>query len=292
MVEIETSVQGPGKYLAKRRSDRGWTQEEVAKKLHLSPSIIVKLEQNQFDEHIPDAFARGYLRNYAKLLGTDQEEIIAAYTQLIGQSKVKNYYEPSSTVKNPSDSGTSINQIVVIVLVAIPIIALFIWYLGRDVESSEIESTVTPETILDTEGNPPQPTGVIEQRNSPEIISTESSSNTASNQVNMNTQQASNIVQQTEVPTGFVDSAEAVLDFDFIDDCWVQVTDSNGEVLAVGLKTAGRRFEVSGVAPISVVLGKPNAVRISYNESEVNLACFPTATTARFTLNSPIACDN
>ena len=133
MAEIAPSTQGPGEFLAKRRSDRGWTQEEVAERLHLSPSIIKKLEQNQFDDQIPDAFARGYLRNYAKLLGSDQEEVIAAYTQLIGQSKLKNYYEPTTDVKNPEVTGTSINQIVVIVIIAVPIIALIIWYLGRDV---------------------------------------------------------------------------------------------------------------------------------------------------------------
>ena len=82
-----------------------------------------------------------------------------------------------------------------------------------------------------------------------------------------------------------------MLTFEFLGDCWVQVTDANGEVLAVGLKTQGRRFQVSGMAPIDVVLGKPREVYIAYNDEEVDLSCFPAGSTARFALDNPQVCD-
>ncbi len=292
MAEIDdlTQGQGPGEQLASKRSDRGWTQEEVAEKLHLSATVIKKLEANQFDDQMPDAFARGYLRNYAKLLGIDQQEVIAAYSQLVGLSKVKSHYEPTKTVGNPSANSHSLSQVVTAILIAIPVIALLIWYFGREAESSELDAVETSSVIDQTSeqvSDPAQP--VVESTNS--LVETQSAGPTNAQQTNRSGA-ADEMAEQTQVPTGFVETAEAVLDFEFIDDVWVQVTDSNGAVLAVGLKTAGRRFEVSGVAPISVVLGKPNAVKISYNDTEVDLDCFPAASTARFTLNSPIACNN
>ena len=105
------------------------------------------------------------------------------------------------------------------------------------------------------------------------------------------------LVDSSLVDTSLVDNAtlsaavvntpvisNAELEFNFIDDCWVQVIDSNGEVLAVGLKSAGRRFNVSGYPPITVVLGKPRAVTIQYNDLEVDLSIYPASSSARFTL--------
>lgn len=292
MAEVEhTMTSGPGILLEKARKKKRQSVEAVAAKLHLSPSVVEQLENNEFEDEIPDAFARGYLRNYAKLLGIDEEEVIASYTQLIGQSKVKNYYSPTTTVGNPSKTGIASSQIITAVVIVILLVAAIIWYFARptgDVEATSLSQPQQPEV---------QP--IAEQAT--ELTQTDSATDT---QIQAESQPpveqsaqltAAQPVQEPtiepQIPTGFVESSEATLAFEFAEDCWVQVTDSNGEVLAVGLKTAGRQFEVSGVAPISVVLGKPNAVNIAYNNSAVDLACFPAGSTARFMLDSPQVCE-
>ena len=95
----------------------------------------------------------------------------------------------------------------------------------------------------------------------------------------------------SERPQGFINTPSLTngeLAFNFLDDCWVQVIDSNGEVLAVGLKSSGRRFTVNGVPPITVVLGKPRAISLQYNSEAVDLTIYPAAQTARFTLGEEI----
>ena len=90
-----------------------------------------------------------------------------------------------------------------------------------------------------------------------------------------------------EEPQGFVESPpslNAEIAFSFVDSCWVKVIDSNDEVLAVGLKSPGRSFVVSGVPPIDVVLGKPRAVSIQFNNQSVDLSSYPASQIARFTL--------
>jgi len=292
MAEVEhTMTSGPGILLEKARKKKRQSVEAVAAKLHLSPSVVEQLENNEFEDEIPDAFARGYLRNYAKLLGIDEEEVIASYTQLIGQSKVKNYYSPTTTVGNPSKAGIASSQIITAVVIVILLVAAIIWYFARptgDVEATSLSQPQQPEA---------QP--IAEQ--AAELTQTDSATDTqiqAESQPPVEKSAQSSTAQplqeqaiEPQIPTGFVESSEATLAFEFAEDCWVQVTDSNGEVLAVGLKTAGRQFEVSGVAPISVVLGKPNAVNIAYNNSAVDLACFPAGSTARFMLDSPQVCE-
>lgn len=294
-------MEGPGALLAKAREDHGYTQAEVATRLHLSPSIIRKLEDDDYDEQIPDAFARGYLRNYAKLVKLDQQVVIAKYSQMIGSSMVKNYYEPSTEVGSPHKGMQTLNQIMIWIVVLVIIIIITIWFMGRETESdaepmvsSPQNSSTAPQTNENSAEVNSVPVQSVQDNRVTEQLNEDADSVTQSEtsneaQILDNETSANN---PTEVPTGFQDTPEAVLDFDFSDDVWVQVTDANGEVLAVGLKTAGRRFQVSGMAPINVVLGKPRALNISYNDEPVDLSCFPAASTARFTLDSAVACNN
>src|SRR5690554_4829907 len=50
-------------------------------------------------------------------------------------------------------------------------------------------------------------------------------------------------------------SAAARLQMTFSDDCWIQVTDGAGNRLAAGLRTRGDQLDVSGEAPLRVVVG-------------------------------------
>lgn len=294
MVEVEhTMTSGPGILLEKARKKKRQSVEAVAAKLHLSPSVVEQLENNEFEDEIPDAFARGYLRNYAKLLGIDVEEVIASYTQLIGQSKVKNYYSPTTTIGNPSKAGIASSQIITAVVIVILLVAGIIWYFAQPTD--EVEAT----SLSQSQPQQPEAQPIADQ--TAELTQTGNATDTqiqAESQPPVEQSAQSSAVQPVQeqtiapqIPTGFVESSEATLAFEFAEDCWVQVTDSNGEVLAVGLKTAGRQFQVSGVAPISVVLGKPKAVNIAYNNSTVDLACFPAGSTARFMLDSPQVCE-
>ncbi|MDQ7048147.1 MAG: DUF4115 domain-containing protein [Enterobacterales bacterium] len=51
---------------------------------------------------------------------------------------------------------------------------------------------------------------------------------------------------------------------DFTEQCWVEIIDSRGEILANGIKQPGKHMPLKGVAPIKVVLGNPNAVSMTY----------------------------
>lgn len=52
----------------------------------------------------------------------------------------------------------------------------------------------------------------------------------------------------------------ARLQMTFSDDCWIQVTDGAGNRLAAGLRTRGNQLDVSGEAPLRVVVGAMSAV--------------------------------
>lgn len=77
--------------------------------------------------------------------------------------------------------------------------------------------------------------------------------------------------------------------FTFADDCWVSVKDAYGEIMAIGVKDKGRVMQVSGVPPIAIILGAPQAVAINFGGVDIDMAPYPSSSTANFSL--PVASD-
>lgn len=72
--------------------------------------------------------------------------------------------------------------------------------------------------------------------------------------------------------------------FSFSGDCWVQITDAKGEVLAVGTKPAGKIMTLVGAAPLSVNLGVPSVVAIEFEGEAFDMSQFNPTRSAQFTL--------
>jgi len=65
---------------------------------------------------------------------------------------------------------------------------------------------------------------------------------------------------------------KAVLTMSFIENCWVQVTDATGTRLVASLQRAGDQLNVSGEAPLKVVIGAVDAVSsMTFDGEPVNV---------------------
>jgi cytoskeleton protein RodZ len=73
--------------------------------------------------------------------------------------------------------------------------------------------------------------------------------------------------------------------FTFADDCWVSVKDVNGETMAIGVKKKGRVMEVSGLAPVRVILGAPQNVAINFAGKDYDMSVHPGGRSANFELS-------
>ncbi|WP_431700809.1 RodZ domain-containing protein [Pseudomonas sp. BR20] len=70
----------------------------------------------------------------------------------------------------------------------------------------------------------------------------------------------------------------------FVADCWTQVTDGNGKVLASGLKRKGDTLDLGGKPPLTLRLGFARGAQVAYNGQPVDVAPFTTGETARLKL--------
>lgn len=97
------------------------------------------------------------------------------------------------------------------------------------------------------------------------------------------------IVEGVFTEDGYRINADGTVEvsFTFKDDCWVSVKDGDGEIMAIGVKTKGRVMVVSGIPPVSVILGAPQSVEIDFGGLAVDMSVYPGGESARFTL--PVA---
>ncbi len=65
----------PGAELKKARSDQEKTLEDISKELHLDRWMVEALERDDYTALGAPVFAKGHLRQYAKLLGIEQSYV-------------------------------------------------------------------------------------------------------------------------------------------------------------------------------------------------------------------------
>ncbi len=82
-------------------------------------------------------------------------------------------------------------------------------------------------------------------------------------------------------------SGEAKLLLEFSNDCWIEVRDAQGNVLANGLMKANSARTISGIAPFKVALGNAPAARIVLDDRLVNTETYlpRRGTVSRFVLD-------
>ncbi|MER0043280.1 RodZ domain-containing protein [Pseudomonas sp. MGal98] len=86
---------------------------------------------------------------------------------------------------------------------------------------------------------------------------------------------------QSQAP---VAAAEGLVSLKFTADCWVQVTDASGKVIASGLKRAGDSLDARGKAPMELRLGFARGAQVTYNGAAVDVTPHISGETARLKL--------
>lgn len=122
----------PGSRLRQVRERAGFSQEQIAKHLHLRLSIIEAIENDQYDQIKELVFIRGYLRAYANLLNLPADEIIHAFNQLESSRKEAGASSPAVQrnhtipVYQRNHRSSSLRWIIYSVVLILVIVVL--WY--------------------------------------------------------------------------------------------------------------------------------------------------------------------
>ncbi len=290
---------GIGATLRAAREAKGWSVQEAGSRLRLMSRQIEAIEAEDFSSLGQPVFARGFVRNYAKLLGLDPDELLGRMAVV----KLPGVQEPESLPFTPDQefwkSPWVLGGIAAVVLaVAIPL-GLYWWLTSDEVEPAApavVESPLPPPPPPAPMLENPQPDAAVAATVPGQAIpeagadaavqadaaAGQAAAPPASPSANSPALAAS--AQSASRPPAAPAPASGLrLQFDEIS--WVQVRDSSGQIVHSGLNPAGSAVEVAGKAPFYLVVGNAEKVRVIYKGETIDLKPFTSVNVARLTLS-------
>jgi cytoskeleton protein RodZ len=257
-----------GRRLAAARQKLGITVEEVAEKLKLLPRQIQAIEADDFGNLPGPVFARGFVRNYARLVNLDPEELLHSGQALARSTNVA-VSARSERIPLPSGGGKRWLMISLGLVLSLVVLILLIYELLRGDVVVPGPLPVKPEAAAPATAEP-----------SASLSPAPGSAAAPSTRVSAHT---GGSVEQLPVAAASLPTDEPNLVFQFDQDSWVQVSDAYGEILR-GLMPAGSTRIITGKPPFHLVVGNSRFVRLTYNGQPVDLASHTEVTVARLAL--------
>lgn len=214
-----------GNWLRRQRELREISLREIADVTKISIRYLEALEQDRFDVLPAPVFAKGFLREYARYVGLDPDEVVNSY--LTAQSTVEPEEVPEirgSQQLRGSLEKTSGLLLAVAVVVLLGLVGGLAYYMERSQDEAEPE----PPPIA----APPPPV-----------------------------QTALPVEEEVQVPTP---GAPLVVTLDFTGECWVEaVIDDDRRVSE--LHIAGEALRLEAQQRVVLTLGDPEAVVVEAN---------------------------
>ncbi len=263
---------GVGASLRTAREAQGLSIQEAANHLRLMNRQIEAMESEDFGSLGQPVFARGFVRNYARLLGLDANELL----QIMGGANV----EPVDIVQTPPvvlpgawfTSKWLIAGLLALLLFTVVPIALYAWLSSdsEEVKPLHPQALLPPATVVTPAASP----GLIPPKSQPPI--SKDSPATSANGLSAPTPPVAPLATQP--------ATKREMHFEFDDNAWVEIKDGTGQVLQHQMNNKGTTLELSGQPPFNLVLGNAAQVRMTYNGRALDLKPYIDATVARFSL--------
>jgi cytoskeleton protein RodZ len=290
---MNEEVRSVGASLKAAREAKGLSLDQCAGRLHLMIRQLSAMEANDFAALGQPVFARGFVRNYARMLGLDAEALVSRMVNtdqeespIVEQVPLE---QPRSLLTTPWVLG-AVGALVM--LIAIPV-ALY-WWLNSDEEPAQVSAVpVRPITKPIRPAVIPAPDAVQppqSQAPTPEAVpapappaSPAAAPEPAPVPVPAQTSVPTppDIADQTDV---VAPTARGTIKLDFEDDAWVEIYEEGGRALLHKLNPAGSSVSLTGTPPFSLIIGNAAHVRMTYNGRPLDLTPYIDIKVARFNL--------
>jgi cytoskeleton protein RodZ len=253
---------------------------EVARQLRLSVAQVEALEASAFERLPGPVFARGFMRNYARLLHLDPDVLLRSVAPALPAGEES--CVPAVVRGEPMPVARTVpwpRYAALLVLLLAVLAAHEIYRAGSPV----VVEKVKPASAVAV----PVPTAPLASE-APAPIRAESAAADGV-QTDAVTAEAPPVTpsspaaeaERAGMPSS---SGEGELHLSFEADSWVEVRDRNGKTIFSQLNRQGTDRRVKGAPPLVVVVGNPGGVRLTYNDRLVDLAPHTKRDVARLTL--------
>jgi cytoskeleton protein RodZ len=270
-----------GQVLREAREAQGITLENAAIRLYLMQRQIEAMETDDFDSLGQLVFARGFVRNYARLLGLAPETLLARMEGAPAEPAAVSHaaaVPPHSWLTSP---WVILLLLGVLLAVAVPV-ALY-WWLNSGVDEVQpkrvpaVQSRPVPAPVaapvpaagLPAAALPALPLAPVTPA-VPAVAPAEPAETAAP--------------AALEKPAVAKPAVSGALHLEFGTEAWAEIKDASGQMLLRKLNPAGSSVDIQGQPPFDMVIGNAAQAKMTYNGRPVDLKPHIDATVARFTL--------
>ena len=285
-----------GLILKAAREEMSLTLEQVANELHLRPSVIKSIEEENYDEFTSDVFLKGYLVNLHETRMMDLLE-----QQLtVRQKRVEHITEQANKeVQNKKRKKLFVT--LAVFFVSISLVAFAYQMSSKTISDafdvqekndgnlqniddakgifpSENETTSNQEVDIVKINDAEEPTQVSSITGKLNALNedtgrVEDASYETLKAIDQEESEDVPVIEgptEKEIPTTIVASLKA----SFTGECWFKVTDSSGKAVIAALKKADDEINFKGLAPFHIVIGDASKVTLTFQDDLVNLKPF------------------
>ncbi len=217
-----------GTWLRRQRELREISLREIADVTKISIRYLEALERDRFDVLPAPVFARGFLREYARYVGLDPDEVVNSY--ISAQKPIEPEDDPAGPMRrrSPRAQRSSMVVLIVAVVVVVAVVAGIAYFVDRQKTGPGREEPPMSAPAAEIPTGFAVSTGIA-NRNDPALAA---------------------VIHRIAI--------------DFADDCWIEaVVDSGRRISEVHV--AGESLQVEAQERVVLTLDNPEAVQIQVN---------------------------
>lgn len=296
--EIDTqSTRFPGHEFSQARERLRLSEEQVSNELNLPIKVIKVIESGNPSSFHNPVFIRGYIRTYAKHLGMDPSFYANLYSNLPGVDLKPSTIKSTTSVQDRDPSRSPWMKLFSWMFVLV-IIAIIIWWSREQSGKSAVTFFPSNSSVLSS-SEKEDPVSVFDSGRINESSASETESENFSQLSSLNelsTSQDDDQLTHEELSEHLIpeqsatapvqaasDASDLVMRFSA--DCWVQVRDANQTLLYSGVAQGGAEVQLKGDLPLSLVIGRRDAVaELTFKGELIDLGGLTTGNVARFML--------
>ena len=254
-----------GAMLAAAREAQNLSIADVARQLRLSIRQIDALEQDNYDRLPGNTFARGFIRNYARLLALDPQPVLAAYQNAHPEPEFKSIATPSPRIRFSTRPGKKWLWYAAAALAILILAPILVYEALHGNTPASRPKLVVPTPPVKTDSATSESVLPAMPASQPSVA-----------------QPPDTLASEVGLAAPAVQGETIKLNFD--GEAWVEIRDGDGKKILSQRNPAGSEQVVRGKPPFSLVVGNAAKVRMTYNGKPVDLAPYVNVDVARLTL--------
>lgn len=297
---VPPTLPGPGDQLRAARLLQGLEIADVARQLKLFPRQVEAMERDDFAALPGRVFVRGFIRNYARVLGIDAQPLlemagVALEAPTDGLPAIVAAQKAVAAVIAPhggdivmpiplfaSDNVRSRRWVIGAVAITV---ALLVGYLLLHQSASAPNSSVVAVTLPQTLGSASEAAPAPSTQGATDAAAGVSGGQTVEHAAGAAPVDLAAPPQQQGAAANPADAvASPAIRLSFTRDAWVEIRDRTGAVVFSQLNPAGAQRVVHGTPPFSLVVGNASGVAVTFNGHDIDLAPYTQTDVAHLTL--------